>query len=360
MASSFGRRLSQLLFREARKTSDPLSGYFVCRRAAIDGLEFRPVGFKILLELLVCAPDATVGDVPLHFDKRYSGESNASVAQGLAFLRHLWSLMVQVPGSARFWKYGMVGGTGLLLYLGALALGRAIGLSPFQAWAIAFILSLAANWQLNRIFTFADVASPFTPGRSRPVYLPAAFVGGCINLAVFAALLSRVGFLPAGLGGAAAAAVFNYGLHRRLLRRPPRLRGVGGSIENAIQDRIAAIVDGTVTVLAADADETTLEASFPNTAAPHELLRAADERKPMLLAKAASHVPQARRDAGVSAWLSAPVLEGRHYLGLVVVHREGRAYTEEDLGLVIGALRARGRETVPLLSAALKSVPEPR
>ncbi len=41
-ASAVSRRLVQLLFREARQTSDPLSGYFLCRRSAIEGLEFRP------------------------------------------------------------------------------------------------------------------------------------------------------------------------------------------------------------------------------------------------------------------------------------------------------------------------------
>ena len=45
--------VARVLFKEARQSSDPLSGYFLCRRSLIDGIEFRPVGFKILLELLV-------------------------------------------------------------------------------------------------------------------------------------------------------------------------------------------------------------------------------------------------------------------------------------------------------------------
>ena len=362
LASSFGRRLSQLLFREARKTSDPLSGFFLVRRAAIDGLVFRPIGFKILLEILVCAPEARVGEVPLHFDKRHSGESNASLAQGRAFLRHLVSLMIQVPGSARLWKYGMVGGMGLLLFLGALALGRRLGLSPFQAWAVAFAASLTANWQLNRVFTFRDIASPFSHGRSRPVYLPAALVGGCVNLAVFALLLSQAHapVMPAGLGGAGVAAVLNYAVHRRLLRRPPRLRTTAGTTESAIQERLSRLLDGAVVVLPASADEDGLQAAFPTASPPLELLRAAEERKPMLLAKATSHLPQPRYNTPLSAWLSAPVLEGRQYLGLLVVHREGRAYTEEELGVALRALRSRARETVPLLRASLQPLPEQR
>ena len=51
-----GGALARPLFIEARRSTDPLAGFFLCRRALVDGIEFRPVGFKILLELLVCVP----------------------------------------------------------------------------------------------------------------------------------------------------------------------------------------------------------------------------------------------------------------------------------------------------------------
>src|SRR5258708_40374561 len=97
-------------------------------------MEFRPIGFKILLEILVCVPSARVGDVPLAFDKRHAGRSNASAAQGAAFVRHLWSLVVHVPGSARIWKYGAVGGTGLALFIALLLLAESVRCRPFQSW----------------------------------------------------------------------------------------------------------------------------------------------------------------------------------------------------------------------------------
>src|SRR5918994_874046 len=39
--------LSQLAFKEARKTSDPMTGFFLVRNSAISGIQFRPTGFKI-------------------------------------------------------------------------------------------------------------------------------------------------------------------------------------------------------------------------------------------------------------------------------------------------------------------------
>src|SRR5918995_1291972 len=54
--------LSQLVFKEARKTSDPMTGFFLVRNEAISGIQFRPTGFKILLEILVCAPELRVAE----------------------------------------------------------------------------------------------------------------------------------------------------------------------------------------------------------------------------------------------------------------------------------------------------------
>ena len=114
--------VARALFSEARASSDPLSGFFLCRRRVIDGIEFRPVGFKILLELLVCVPGLRVRDVPLDFAARARGTSKASVRQGLLFLGHIRSLVFDVQGSARPWKFGLVGLSGLAILLPLVAL----------------------------------------------------------------------------------------------------------------------------------------------------------------------------------------------------------------------------------------------
>src|SRR5215204_115483 len=54
--------LAQIVFKEARKTSDPMTGFFLVRNEAISGIQFRPMGFKILLEILVCVPELRVAE----------------------------------------------------------------------------------------------------------------------------------------------------------------------------------------------------------------------------------------------------------------------------------------------------------
>src|SRR5438094_3157663 len=81
--------LAHLIFTETRCTSDPLSGFFCCKRRHVAGLELRPMGFKILLEVLVCAPGLRVVEFPFSFAARYAGESKASTRPCVLFLTHL-------------------------------------------------------------------------------------------------------------------------------------------------------------------------------------------------------------------------------------------------------------------------------
>jgi len=360
VAVSYGSKVvTQLLFREARKTTDPLSGYFVCRRAAIEGLEFRPIGFKILLEVLVCAPNARVGDVPLTFAQRHGGKSNASMAQGVAFLNHLWSLLVHVPGSARVWKYAAVGAGGLATFLAVLALAVNRGLSPTAGWAVAFAISLFLNWQVNRLVTFADVAWAFTAGRGRPVYLPVALLGGIASFGAFSLLVFglRLPTLLAGLGGALVGMGLNFALQRRVLLRSPRRTRADGGAGHAVAQRIEGRVSGRVHFLETPLDAGDLEA-LPTESGlrpPRELLRTAQTSRPMLLAEAPSTKPQARTDVGVEAWMAVPVKEGQHLLGLLILERRGRPFTAEELDSVLRLLAAeplpRGAAITPLLAA---------
>jgi len=88
--SSYVTRLVKNLFpRRLALVSDPLSGLFVFRRASVNLDRLRPVGFKVLLEILVRNPVARIAEVAYRFEPRAAGESKASLLQGATFLRHL-------------------------------------------------------------------------------------------------------------------------------------------------------------------------------------------------------------------------------------------------------------------------------
>ena len=79
--------------------SDPVSGFFAFRRGVVEGVVLRPLGYKILLEILVRGRISRVVDVPYHFEARPAGQSKLTLAQNWAYLRHLFLLWKEQPPS---------------------------------------------------------------------------------------------------------------------------------------------------------------------------------------------------------------------------------------------------------------------
>jgi dolichol-phosphate mannosyltransferase len=78
--------------RALRGVSDPMSGLFLVRRERVPADRLRPRGFKILFEILVRGRGLRVAEVPYVFGTRAAGESNATLGEGMRFLRLLCEL----------------------------------------------------------------------------------------------------------------------------------------------------------------------------------------------------------------------------------------------------------------------------
>jgi dolichol-phosphate mannosyltransferase len=90
VASGGSTFLAKTIFRrQLRGVSDPMSGFFAVRSTALNADVLRPLGYKILLELIVRCRLRRVTEVPYQFQDRFAGESKASFSEGLRFLRHL-------------------------------------------------------------------------------------------------------------------------------------------------------------------------------------------------------------------------------------------------------------------------------
>lgn len=68
---------------------DPMSGYFILRKEVITGKFLKPLGYKILLEVLAAGNYRKVLEVPFVFAARQSGQTKASLKQCLLSLLHL-------------------------------------------------------------------------------------------------------------------------------------------------------------------------------------------------------------------------------------------------------------------------------
>lgn len=74
------------------RVKDPMSGFFIVRRRAIDGFSFEAKGFKLLLEILVRARICSAREIPYHFGRRHAGKSKAGAAVAFHFLQLLGKL----------------------------------------------------------------------------------------------------------------------------------------------------------------------------------------------------------------------------------------------------------------------------
>ncbi len=66
------------LQRRGLRAKDPMSGYFMVRRASVEQIDFQRTGFKLLLEILVRARIHSVKEVPFVFGSRFRGASKAN------------------------------------------------------------------------------------------------------------------------------------------------------------------------------------------------------------------------------------------------------------------------------------------
>lgn len=81
--------------RAGLRARDPMSGYFMVRRACVDGIALQTAGFKILLEILARADLHSVVEVPFNFGRRYAGASKAGPRVAFDYLQLLLRLYRQ-------------------------------------------------------------------------------------------------------------------------------------------------------------------------------------------------------------------------------------------------------------------------
>lgn len=69
--------------------SDPLTGFFMARRTAINPDELQPDGFNILFQILVSHPNLKVVELPIPIGYHNTGESKVSVRETVKFFREM-------------------------------------------------------------------------------------------------------------------------------------------------------------------------------------------------------------------------------------------------------------------------------
>ncbi len=135
--------------------SDPMSGMFLGRAAAIQGSSLSPLGYKILLEVLAKGRIKQTVEVPYHFEERTRGSSKLGLRQYAEYLAHLIRLSWTTGQFSAWVEYSLVGLTGAAIDLGLVywAAGRA---GWKVGWALLAAVQAALLWNFlgNQLVTF--------------------------------------------------------------------------------------------------------------------------------------------------------------------------------------------------------------
>lgn len=144
------------------RVSDPLSGYFMIRRSAIEGVELNPLGYKILIEVLARGKFPWIGEVPYIFHERAHGGSKATARVYVDYLRHLLRLRLATLPINRFVRFAVVGLSGVMVDMGLLYLlsdPSTLGWGLTRSKLIAAEMAILNNFIWNDTWTFRDLAA---------------------------------------------------------------------------------------------------------------------------------------------------------------------------------------------------------
>ena len=144
------------------RVSDPMSGYFMIRRTALEGVELNPLGYKILIEVLARGRLPWVGEVPYVFQERTRGGSKATARVYLEYLRHLLRLRLSDLPVNRFIRFAAVGLSGVIVDMGLLFLlsdPTMLGWGLTRSKLIAAEMAILNNFTWNDLWTFRDLSA---------------------------------------------------------------------------------------------------------------------------------------------------------------------------------------------------------
>jgi dolichol-phosphate mannosyltransferase len=215
---AFGSRLATRLACRLLKLalSDPMSGFFMLRRAVVEEIAPRlsTQGFKIMLDVVVTAGKSLrIAELPYTFRPRRHGESKLDAAVALEYLGLLLAKLTQDRVSLRFALFCLVGAFGIGVNFVTLMIAYDVaGIGFVWAQTIATIIAIASNFMINNALTYRDrrlTGPTFVTGLIRFYLVSAAGLVSNIGVSDWL-FVSAQKWWVAGLAGAVIGVVWNY------------------------------------------------------------------------------------------------------------------------------------------------------
>src|SRR5918993_256524 len=278
------------------------------------------------------------------------GRLRKAISVGSEYLAHIISLFLYIPSAGRFWKFALVGASGVLVNLLTLiTLVEYFDAGPTVAWIIAVGLSILSNFLLNNAFTWRDVRHS-----SRIHFLlrgalayPVAIIALGANFAVYYPLIKYFSadfpyYTIAAFLSIVAGTSANFILSSRFVFRPSKSKGLDPKAPPEVvaeEAREELKADWVGLVRAGDLSPVALsstgivDSSLPFTTADRSAIELVlRTSQPTLVVTGPRRLPQARTNTCWTSSLAVPVLDGDYPVGVVYATRTStEQFTQEDL-----------------------------
>jgi dolichol-phosphate mannosyltransferase len=211
-------RLSRVI--HDRKISDPMSGFFMLKRALFESVlrDLSAIGFKLLLDILATAKGpVAISEVPYTFRNRSQGESKLDSLVLWDFGMLLLDKLLGRYIPTRFVAFGLVGGSGILVHMAVAAVLIRSDVRFVLAQTIATALAMVFNYTVNNILTYRDIRRKgFAWFTGLISFATGCSFGALLNVALAAYLYAmEAPWMVAAFGGILVGAVWNYAVAAR-------------------------------------------------------------------------------------------------------------------------------------------------
>lgn len=219
--------LGRLLFPDI---SDPVSGFFAVKKSVVAEAPLKPMGYKILLEVLGKGSWKKNKEIPFEFVDREIGSSKLKLTTIIEYAQQvmditLYSLFHHHSAAWREWKkvikFGLVGLSGIFVNMGVLYyLTEFVGFYYLVSSLFAIELSILNNFVWNDLWTFKGTGQHRMASRwHRVISFHAVSAGGLvINMGILYFLTSFIGvyYLISNIIGILVGFGWNFVLNRKI------------------------------------------------------------------------------------------------------------------------------------------------
>jgi dolichol-phosphate mannosyltransferase len=196
--------------------SDPMSGFFMLRRSALEESvrNLSTIGFKLLLDIFASSPrPLRFIELPYEFRARRAGESKMDSHAAWDYAMLVIDKLVGHVIPARFVAFTFVGGLGVLVHFLTLSIVfKGLGASFVTSQLTATLAAMTFNFALNNSLTYRDRRlRGWQWLRGWVSFSLACSVGVAANVGIASYLFERRElWLVAALAGVLVSAVWNY------------------------------------------------------------------------------------------------------------------------------------------------------